>query len=264
MRYGVIADIHGNLHALEAATGLLARAGVDRYLCAGDIVGYGPFPNECVERVAGLNAVCVAGNHDLMAIDRLSEADCIPLAQETIRWTRTVLRQEVRGFLAELPPRSSTNGVAIAHGSLEDSTYYVTEAGQAERELELLRTRVPEAEILILGHTHRPYVFERAARRLRAPRAASIMLAAQQGPFVLNPGSVGQSRERRAWARCMLLDLRRREVSFFAVDYDYDGCRRALQERGLPPDACHLPPSASQSARRFLKARRDALRARAR
>ena len=69
MRYGVLADIHGNLHALEAALPVLERAGVDRYICAGDLVGYGPFPNECVEAISNLGAVCVAGNHDLMALD---------------------------------------------------------------------------------------------------------------------------------------------------------------------------------------------------
>ena len=89
MRYGVLADIHGNLHALRAALGALGREGVDRYLIAGDLVGYGPNPNECVELVAGLDAVCVAGNHDLIALDRLSDERCPELARQSLRWTRT-------------------------------------------------------------------------------------------------------------------------------------------------------------------------------
>src|SRR5205807_8276839 len=129
-------DIHGNLHALEAALPVLERAGVDRYICAGDLVGYGPFPNECVEAISNLGAVCVAGNHDLMALDRLSEENCIPLARETMRWTRKTLRDDARDYLARLPPRAKEDGVVVAHGSLDDSTYYVATAWEAARELE--------------------------------------------------------------------------------------------------------------------------------
>src|SRR3954447_24462817 len=87
MRFAVISDVHANLHALDAALAFLATQDVDGYLCAGDLVGYGPFPNECVRRVAALGGPCVAGNHDLIAIGRLSDERCIPLAQASLRWT---------------------------------------------------------------------------------------------------------------------------------------------------------------------------------
>ena len=103
MRYGVISDVHGNLHALLAAIEVLERAGVERYLCLGDLVGYGPFPNECARRVAELGAVCVAGNHDLIAVDRLDPAGIGALARTTLAWTRTVLDPDVRAQLAGLP-----------------------------------------------------------------------------------------------------------------------------------------------------------------
>jgi predicted phosphodiesterase len=74
MRYGVLADIHGNLPALRAAVARLQAEGVDRFLCAGDLVGYGPFPNECVELVAGLDAITIHGNHDLIALGHISDA----------------------------------------------------------------------------------------------------------------------------------------------------------------------------------------------
>ena len=257
VRYGVLADIHGNLHALEATLRLFEREEVDGYLCAGDLVGYGPFPNECVELVSSLKPLCVMGNHDLMALDRLSEDDCIPLAQTTMRWTRTVLSDASRDYLEGLPPRATLDGVVVAHGSLEDSTYYVATAPEAARELDRLRSQEPHAEVLILGHTHRHAMFEQASGRLRAPGEAGVSLPRERGPFLLNPGSVGQARERRARARCMLLDLDRREATFHAVAYDMSGCLRALRDQGLPPNACHLPPSASQTARRLLRHSRD-------
>ena len=82
MRFGVIADVHANLHALDAALAFLSDQDVDAYLCAGDLVGYGPFPNECVRRVRDLPGRCVAGNHDLIVLDRLSDERCVPLARD--------------------------------------------------------------------------------------------------------------------------------------------------------------------------------------
>src|SRR2546427_11361968 len=132
MRYGVLADIHGNLYALRAGLEELRRRGVDRWLVAGDLVGYGPNPNECVELVAGLDAICVAGNHDLIALGRLSDERCIPLAQTSLRWTRGVLGNDARAFLAGLPERASVpGGVTLAHGSLDNPQDYTVTPRQA-------------------------------------------------------------------------------------------------------------------------------------
>ena len=105
MRYGVISDVHANVHALEAVLGALDREGVDRIICAGDIVGYGPRPNECVERIATLDPppVVVAGNHDLMAIGRLPTDGIGPLPQQTIEWTAEQLSHDAREYLEALP-----------------------------------------------------------------------------------------------------------------------------------------------------------------
>src|SRR4051794_10002962 len=89
MRWGVISDVHANVHALDAVLRALRRESVDAILCAGDVVGYGPHPNECVERLASLDPqpVAIAGNHDLMAIGRLRTDGIAPLARQTIAWT---------------------------------------------------------------------------------------------------------------------------------------------------------------------------------
>src|SRR5215210_662314 len=132
MRYGVLADVHGNLPALRAAVAELASRGVDRYLVAGDLVGYGANPNECVELVAGLEPACVVGNHELMLLGRISEERCVPLGRESLRWTREVLRDDVREYLAELPVRLAVEGrVMVAHGSLDDPQEYILAEAQA-------------------------------------------------------------------------------------------------------------------------------------
>src|SRR5215208_6143592 len=115
MRYGVISDVHGNLAALAELRGL----SVDAYACAGDLVGYGPQPNECVDAVRRLGAASVAGNHDLIAVGALSEDRCERLARNSLRWTREALDADTRTFLAGLPRRLALpGGVVVAHGSL--------------------------------------------------------------------------------------------------------------------------------------------------
>src|SRR5918994_1024784 len=230
MRYGILADIHGNLDALRTALGALENAGVDRYLVAGDLVGYGPHPNECVELVAGLDAVCVAGNHDLIVLGLLSDERCIRLARDSLRWTRGALGADARDFLAALPPRAeAAGGVVVAHGSLDDPQEYTTRPEQAVPQLASLREQGPEPRVLVLGHTHRPWAYglRTGTRSLKGP------VALADEPFLLNPGAVGQSRELRARARCAVLDVDRRSAGFMALPYDVDRCRQALRDAGL-------------------------------
>ena len=272
MRYGVLADIHGNLYALRAALDELRRRGVDGWLVAGDLVGYGPHPNECVELVAGLGAVCVAGNHDLIALGRLSDERCIPLARESLRWTRGVLGDDARTFLARLPPRASVpGGVALAHGSLDSSQEYTVTPPQASAQL--ARLDADGAHVLVIGHTHRPWAFTDArgtllggrplgGRGAWALRARGMVPLPAREPILLNPGAVGQSREIRARARAVVLDLEHRHACFLAVRYDVAACRGALRRAGLSPRSYHLPPSPVGLARQTLRAASRKARAR--
>ena len=253
MRYGVLADIHGNLHALRAALSALNREGVDRYLIAGDLVGYGPNPNECVELVAGLDAICVAGNHDLIALDRLSDERCPELARRSLRWTRSVLTDETRAFLASLPLRATApGGVVMAHGSLDDPQEYTRRPQQAVPQLTRLSQEGSDAHILLLGHTHRAWAFALDSGAMSTRKPISV----QDGsPVLLNPGGVGQSRswELRARARFLTLDLEPGRATFFAIPYELDLCREALKRSGLSPRSCHIRPSPLDKGRRALR-----------
>jgi predicted phosphodiesterase len=253
MRYGVLADIHGNLHALRAALSALGREGVDRYLIAGDLVGYGPNPNECVELVAGLDAVCVAGNHDLIALDLLSDDRCPELARRSLRWTRSVLTDEARAFLASLPLRATApGGIVMAHGSLDDPQEYTRRPQEAVSQLTKLSQDGRDAHILILGHTHRSWAFALSSGAMPTRKPISV----QGGdPVLLNPGGVGQSRswELRARARFLMLDLEPGLATFFVIPYELDLCRAALKRAGLSPRSCHIRPSPLDKGRRALR-----------
>jgi predicted phosphodiesterase len=248
LRYGVLSDVHGNMHALEAALRALAERDVTDFLCAGDLVGYGPMPNECVAAVASIDARCVAGNHDLIALGRLPDDECSRLAQDSLRWTRSQLDPPARRYLEGLPAVVATpDGVVVAHGSLGHSSEYVREPGQRMDQLRRLERDHVGAAVLVLGHTHRAAAHSARRGTIDVSNGTMIRLAAEDS-FVLNPGSIGQSRDRSARARFMVLDMDRREATFHAVRYDVRGCRRALRRQGLPSYSHHPRRSSLRTA----------------
>jgi predicted phosphodiesterase len=257
MRYGVLSDVHANLHALEAVRSLLEAESVDAYLCAGDLVGYGPLPNECVARVTALPGLCVAGNHDLIALGRLSADRCVPLARNSLAWTARRLSGDARAALAELPRLGAAPGLVVAHGALDDPQRYIRTAADVAGQLGALGERFPAADVLVLGHTHEALaVGERRGELLRG--AEGTVHLAESERHLLNPGSVGQSRDRRALARVLVLDLDRREATFRTVPYDVAGCRAALRRAGLPSWSCHVSPSFAARVHRRVRRAVDA------
>lgn len=252
MRYGVVADVHSNLHALETALAALERERAERILCPGDLVGYGPRPNECVARLREADALAVAGNHDLMVTGRLRAGRLGPLQEQTIAWTRAALDGDTRVYLEGLPERASTgDGVTVAHGSLDDPTEYVRDCVAGMAQLVRLAEREPGATGLLLGHTHRPLACDRGGER---PASGRLRLADGDAPWLLNAGSVGQARERRPLVRAMVLDTDAGEALFLALEYDVGATRRELRDAGLPPYACHLKPGRAARYLRSLRA----------
>lgn len=253
MRYGVIADIHANLPALRAMVEALRQRGAERWLVAGDVVGYGAQPNECIEEIVALNARCVAGNHDLIAIGQLREDRCIALARASLRWTRSVLSSDSRTWLETLPLRISTpGGIVMAHGSLDDPEEYTTRRVQALAQLDEVKRL--GGRVLVLGHTHRPWAFSRSAGPLR--RRTPLPLATDD-VTLLNPGAVGQSRQLGVRARGLLIDTKATVAEFSTTSYDIDSARAALRTAGLSPEGVHLRPSLAAISRRALRSGLD-------
>jgi putative phosphoesterase len=224
VRLGLISDVHANLPALDAALAALDRAGVDALVCAGDLVGYGPHPNACVDRIAERGVPTVAGNHDLMALGELSTDRCVGTARASQHWTREVLSAEARAYLAALPRRLELPDAVVAHGSLDDPEEYVVTPAQATAQLDALARRHPSHRVLVLGHTHRQ----------RLDRAGPLRL--------VNPGATGQSRqwERAPRARCAVVTDT--GVEWLAVRYDVAPVLADLQAIGVSRRAVHAPP----------------------
>jgi len=253
MRIGLLSDVHANLFALRAAITRLRGEGVDAWVCAGDLVGYGPYPNECVETIAELEPTCVAGNHELMLLGALPDTRAGWLARRSIAWTREVVRSDVRSYLAALPRTATTTDMVVAHGSLDDPEEYVRTGERAEALLGAL----PAGRLLVLGHTHHPWLYGAGAGTLypgmvAGPPGSAAMSLTAGTRYLVNPGAVGQSRERetRPRARFALVDLTRAQVSFFAELYDAAATRAALRSRQLPRDAVHVRPGRVAAATR--------------
>lgn len=246
MRLGVVADVHANRPALEAV--LAALDGVDALVCAGDLVGYGARPNECVALLREAGAQSVMGNHDLMAIAGEEIAVDDALVTATMRFTRAALDEPTRAYLRDLPGERVVAGdVLVTHGTPGDPWHYVFTPGEAAARLGGVAQR-----IVLAGHTH------------RAMAAGADTGAADTGDHValgderwwLNPGSAGQSRERRARARALVLDLEAGEARFLALGYDIERARADLRAAGLPEEALHRRPRALRAlAGRLLRAR---------
>ena len=240
MRVGLLSDVHSNLPALRAALNALGHRGVDRILVAGDIVGYGGQPNECVAELVEAGAQCVAGNHDLLVLDRLPPTRFPAIALRSADLTRTVMSSSTRAWLASLPLTMRVEALAMAHGSPDDPEEYVVAESRALELLAQISRMGPGADTLVLGHTHRQWCVsaERGALRARG------RLQPPKAPLLINPGSVGQSRERerRPRARFAIYDSSSGEVEFFRIDYDVASSLAALARLGLPRTCLHAPP----------------------
>jgi predicted phosphodiesterase len=231
MRVAVVSDIHSNLHALETVLAAIEAEAPDELWCLGDLVGYGPRPNECSAAIAGRADVCLAGNHDLVVLGTLGMADFAGEAAAAALWTRGVLDEEARAFLAPLEPQAKRNGVALYHGSGRDPVWEYVLSDDAA-----WWTFQAAAEPLVLvGHSHVPLTISFDGDSLEggvAEDGAEIDLSEKR--WLLNPGSVGQPRQGDPRAAYLLLDLDARRASFRRVEYDVARTQTEMREAGLP------------------------------
>ena len=231
MRVAVISDIHGNLHALEATLGELTRERPDALWCLGDLVGYGPRPNECCELVRERADVCLVGNHDLGVLGELDLDDFAPDAAAAARWTQTVLTDSARDFLASLRPSAALQGAELFHASPRDPVWeYVLSPEAALTALQL--TSEP---VVLVGHSHVALAIGLQRNRLRGGAApAGTHADLSRGRWLLNPGSVGQPRDGDPRAAWLLLDLEVGGADFRRVEYAVERTQAEIRERRLP------------------------------
>ncbi|MBO7130947.1 MAG: metallophosphoesterase family protein [Fibrobacterales bacterium] len=231
MKLGLISDVHSNLEALQAVLDELERLGAEKIVCLGDVVGYGPDPDECVALVRDRAAWSLLGNHDAMAVGQ-AMPDYINLhARRAMEWTKRHLSPESADYLRKLPFLKREEGAVFVHSSPRSPAdwSYVTTLEDVVEISEFF-----SEPLCFLAHTHRPMLALRdAAGRFGIVDADRFELGEGER-LVVNVGSVGQPRDNDPRATAVLADTGTRRISFVRVPYDVQAVQKKMLERGLP------------------------------
>jgi predicted phosphodiesterase len=231
MRILVLSDIHANLTALET---VLENAGVvDAVWCLGDIVGYGPDPNECVARIRGLpNLVCLLGNHDAAALSRIPIETFNTDARRSIEWMQEILAKESYAFLSELPETVVAGQVTLVHGSPRNPVWeYILDIHTAEQNLGYFDT-----QLCMVGHTHLPIAYiedlETKALHWKIPAEGEVIQLNTRA--IVNPGSVGQPRDHDPRASYGIFYPENNGWEIHRVEYDIRAVQKRIRAAALP------------------------------
>jgi len=245
MRLAIISDIHANLEALRAILEDVSTQSVDRIICLGDIVGYNANPNECVELLQKLDALCVAGNHDRAVTRQLSLEGFPYNAARAIRWTRRHISNKAFEFLEKLPTETHVANYLVAvHGALhpEIGREVVRLDNPESRYLSFqsLITYPTGARICAFGHTHQLVIYELHDGTVRELEGNSVPLR-DDGWYLINPGTVGQPRGVDRRATYLVLDMIRQNITARRVDYDTTIPSIRTRRAGLLPIWSYIP-----------------------
>ncbi|MCQ9204903.1 MAG: metallophosphatase family protein [Omnitrophica bacterium] len=230
MKYGIFSDVHSNLEAFEVALDYLKSESVDKFVFLGDIVGYGANPNECTSLLKSLNAVCVAGNHDLAAIKQLSTYNFNSYAREAIDWTSLQLNDKSKKYLQTFKFTYQQDDFICVHASLmnPENFDYVRNRIDAAASFSVLDRR-----LCFIGHSHRIGIYSLKNDNIFESREQILHLG-QNERYIINVGSIGQPRDRDPRAGVCLYDSDKGLVKFMRLDYNIKKAADKIFKEGLP------------------------------
>jgi len=236
MRYFIFTDIHGNMEAFLALLRFAKRRKIDHYLFLGDMVGYGASPNVVIVKLRMLKPInVVRGDHDRAVCCELDSVQTFnPIAASAIHWTREHISNKNLAYLTQLKkgPEIVHEHITICHGAPFDEDYYIFgEFDAAEAFLHI------ETPVTFFGHTHFPFVYTDNDHIVEGTflTGNTNEIKVEKGTrYLINPGSVGQPRDRNTRAACAIYDSDARKISFFRVEYDIEDSQKKILEAGLP------------------------------
>jgi len=226
MIFALISDIHGNLTALETALKYIQSTQVDKIYCLGDIVGYGPRPNECVQLVREQCDCTLMGNHDYAAIGLQDITNFNSYARYSMEWTRENLTDESKSFLKKLPFSFHGDDFILVHASPKSPSYwnYVLHESQSSDQLQAFKQFV-----CFIGHTHIPVIFSSDKRY----SDNSLMLNPDE-KYIVNVGSVGQPRDHNPKSCLVIYDTEKHSVEYIRLAYNIKKTQDEIRSAGLP------------------------------
>ncbi len=237
MRYLIFTDIHGNLEALLSVLKFARRRKIDHYLFLGDMVGYGADPNDVIQKLRMLKPISmIRGNHDKAVCCDLDSVHTFnPIAASAIHWTRETVTKKNLSYLNNLKkgPVILHDQITICHGAPFDEDYYIFgEFDAAEAFLHL------ETPITFFGHTHFPFIYSESDHIVEGTFLtgnSNEMKIESDKRYLINPGSVGQPRDRNTRAACAIYDDKAKKISFFRLEYEVEEAQRKILAADLPP-----------------------------
>jgi diadenosine tetraphosphatase ApaH/serine/threonine PP2A family protein phosphatase len=231
MKYAIILDIHGNLEALHSVLSDIDKKNIDEILCLGDVVGYGPNPNECVDIIREKARITLAGNHDYAPLGKIDLTYFNPWAKNAIDWTENRLTQASKEFLLNLPLKQEMNGFTIVHATPQNphEWYYITSLEEA-----IINFPEFEGQVCFVGHSHVPLVVALDEEgEYRVVRSNPLKFSENER-YIINVGSVGQPRDLDPRAAYALFDSREKVYELLRIEYDLAETQRKIRESGLP------------------------------
>lgn len=231
MRTLIISDIHANLTAFDAVLDD-AKDEWDIIWCLGDIVGYGPDPNECVARLREFDHIALSGNHDWAVLDRLDLTTFNDEAYRAIKWTQDIISDESRAYLEALDSLTIQGDFTLVHASPRQPVWeYLVDEQTA-----IVNFKLFETPYCLVGHSHTPLIFleiDEETVQMYAPIYNQPLEL--DGPrAIVNPGSVGQPRDYDPRAAYVILDTERNTLEHRRVEYAYTQTQERMANHGLP------------------------------
>jgi predicted phosphodiesterase len=235
MRIAVISDIHGNLEALEQVLIDIDGSDIDRMVCLGDSVGYGPDSEQVVTMIIDRHIPSILGNHELAVIDQNLLTWFNPLARRSLLRTIEVLSQKTINFISKLKPFIICDGYRFVHGFPPDSaTIYLFQIAEDE----LLQTfKQMKEKICFVGHTHRLEIIGFNGRSItRSPLTQRVVHLNNADQYIINTGSVGQPRDGDNHAKYIILDTEKNSIEVKFIPYDIASVVNKIIREGLPTE----------------------------
>jgi predicted phosphodiesterase len=232
VRFGVLSDIHGNWHAFQAALATLDREGVDEIVCLGDVVGYGADPVACVEEIVRRKITTIRGNHERYVIGEIDD-EVKDITAQSIEWTRAQLKNDHYQAIESWENRRLHRDLFLmTHGSPRNKDEYILSLDAVIANLRIFQKEFPAQHIALHGHTHITSVY--APGQVVNPIHQSREVELDMGKiYLINPGSVGQPRDRCPLSSFLILDFDRKVARFFREEYDVAGAQKKIRDAGL-------------------------------
>jgi diadenosine tetraphosphatase ApaH/serine/threonine PP2A family protein phosphatase len=230
MRYAIVSDVHGNLESLRYVLSALSED--DALVSLGDVVGYGPNPNECAAALRDRCSHAVLGNHDLAAVENFGVEHFNRAAREAIGWTQGVLEDSTRAWLNLLPYELRLPDFLLVHGAPVNYFEYILDKDAAARAFD-----ATDARIVFVGHTHIAEYWVREADGTighKHMQHGGVLELQGEKRYIVDVGSVGQPRDLNPKACFVFYDPDRQRVEWIRYDYPIGEVQTKMRQAGLP------------------------------